>query len=161
MEKKGKFGSDWVEGFAKQALAAGLSPEKVKELLKVASTMESMKDPNFAEGVLKVAQETGLEKDAGFWKGLWGMAKHPLGSAALVGGGILGGGAIRNAWQQHFNRGDMDRRSMALMDAARRGIINYDDAVGHLRNQYIRQAQNRLGTMGANRDPYASYYGFG
>lgn len=164
MEKKGKFGSDWVEGFAKQAMDLGAGPEQVKELLKTAAQLEQMKDPKFFEGVQSVLEKTaGMDKEALLGKVLKYMSAKPLRAALGTAGLGAAGLGAHNLWNRHVNRGPMDQRMMDLMGMAEQGTISYDDAIGHGRRQYMDQAKRRLKTMGAkdNSDGYSQWYNFG
>jgi len=167
MEKQGKFGSDWVEGFAKAAMAAGANAAQVKHMLKVAGTLEQLRDPDFVEGIAKVAEANGMSKEAIFG----GLSRLILGKpgagalrGALGGAGALGAGlGAHELWKRWVGRGAGERRFMDLMDLAEQGKISYEDAIGHGRNIAMRGAEDTLGTMGARRqmDPYGSWYNFG
>jgi len=63
MEEKGKYGKAWIEGFTKAAMANGADAETTKALLKVAATLEKMRDPEFVEGLSKQAEAMGVDKD--------------------------------------------------------------------------------------------------
>lgn len=154
MEKKGKFGSDWIEGFAKEAMDAGAGPEDVKALLKVAVDMELCSDPKFIEGASEAFEKSGMDKQAG----IGSLILAGLGGAGLTAG--IGG--LSDWWRNNFRRGEMDRRSADIMDMANRGLIDWDEAVGHARNQYINRGNRYLQGMGAQKqDPYAKWYNFG
>lgn len=63
MEEKGKYGSHWIEGFTKAAMANGANNEDTKALLKVAAILDKLSEPDFVEGFRKQAKALGVEPE--------------------------------------------------------------------------------------------------
>ena len=162
------FSQEWIEGFVNEAADLGLSPEQADALLKQASFMALMQDPNFAEGFQGEMQKAAINVPVGKMMGT--LAKWAPG-LAIGGLGIWGAqkgmNAINRNWRKSPEQANLLRVAeesgdpemisnyVRSQDQLRRNKALADmQQVGSQYNSYRNQMQSMPGMRGGGGGPF-------
>lgn len=131
-----KFGEKWTEGFAKEAMALGLSKEGAKELLKFAALLDKKEDPKFIESFNSAFNA--MTKAAGLGSAIYKNIKpgelfkslrNTAGTAAIsLAIPTLGLAGYYGLWRPYVGKGPYEREHMRIADAEELGLLTPQQA---------------------------------